>query len=788
MLTCIHQFLQRVFLLSIIISAPLFGQILQYDEMVVEQIEIEVMNMPSGSIYDTGAVCNRIVTKEGNLFSHIDFDSDLKILAIEFDRIEPCVETVDDGIFIKLKVWLKPTIRTVTWAGNFCYKCDKLEKESGICAGSIFDRLEFNKCFHKLKGFYVKNGYFEAELDYDIQQDCVSNNVDIVITITEGRCGKIKDICFHNFTECEEEEIMDLILTKKYNIFTSWLSHEGIYNEEVMLHDQFQMVNFLQNEGYADVKVDFEIDDATCANRIIVHIFADKGERYYFGPVTFKGNCIFSDEQIWNQFEFEEGDAFSPDDLRQTAANISELYGCHGYIDAIVDYEPKLEGDCPIYSVHFEIDEGEQYRVGLIKVLGNCSTQTNVILHECLLIPGEVFNTVKLKKTEEKLRNIGYFSTVNVYAVRGDDESCLGENYRDVHIEVDETSTGKFSAFFGFSNVENFFGGATISENNFNWRGLSRVWDEGYQALRGGGEYAYISTSIGAKSRKYSLSWTKPWFMDTPWVVGFDLDQTNIRYISSDYDINSWGINLHAEYRLNAFWRFGWHYRLRNAVVHVENDEEVNSAQLDKEAHNKALVSASGISFVFDSTDHPQRPREGFRSRILFEYAGLGGDATFFSTAYINTLYVPVTKKGCLKFRGDLKFLFPVFSSNYANMPIDERLFLGGDDTVRGFRPYALGPKFQNTNDPRGGLSMNLLSAEYVHKFFKRLDGFVFMDAGNLSKKEWDVGHLKASAGFGVRFSIFAGTPPVTVGMGFPFNPRHKSDVKRFFFSLGGNF
>lgn len=781
----------RYFLLIsiILINGSLFSQVLQYDNLLIERIEVTPMNSSSvnGTQINTQMLCSKMRTKQGDVFSHIEFDNDLKTLAAEYDRVEPNVQIVNGRIYIELKVWFKPRVRTIQWIGNNSYDNAKLLQECEFSTGVVFDRADFIRGFQKLKAFYVKNGHFEAEIDFEINEDCVTNEVDIIITVYEGRCGKIQRIAFENFECCEEEAILEMMVTKTWSFFFSWLSGEGIYNEEAMAHDEGIIVNYLQNLGYADAKVDVKVIEACDKNRIVVIIIADKGELYSFGKLTFEGNTVFSDDDIWSRIDIEEGDCYSPDLLRETAANITLLYGINGYIEAVVDYEPTLHGDCPIYDIHIKIEEGDQYRVGLIKVLGNCSTENSVILHECLLIPGEVFNTEKLKLTEEKLRNIGYFKCVNVFAVRCEDSDTLGENYRDVHIEVEETSTGKFSAFFGFSNVESIFGGITIAENNFNHKGLASFWKEGYRALRGGGEYAYISTSIGAKSRKYSLSWTKPWFYDSPWVVGFDIERSNVRYVSNDYSTDAGMFNLHASYRINAFMRFGWHYRIRNSVVHLINSEQ-QPQQLQEEARNAGLVSASGISFIYDSTDCPQKPHEGFRSRFEVEYAGFGGDQTFVGLGYLNSYYVPVCKKGTLKFRGDFRFILPVFKTTYAGMPMDERLYLGGDNTVRGFEPYALGPKFEGSNDPRGGMSLNLFTAEYSHQIFRRLDGFLFADAGNLSKQDLSIGHLRGSVGFGIRFVVFESGPPVTLGLGYPLNPHHRSDVRHFFFSMGGNF
>ena len=142
---------------------------------------------------------------------------------------------------------------------------------------------------------------------------------------------------------------------------------------------------------------------------------------------------------------------------------------------------------------------------------------------------------------------------------------------------------------------------------------------------------------------------------------------------------------------------------------------------------------------------------------------------------------------GILKFRGDARFIQPLWNTDPDEIPIDERFFLGGDNTIRGYRSYKLGPKFKN-NEPRGGISFQIFSAEFIRPIFSKLDVFLFFDAGHLSLKEWHVGRFNLSTGYGCRFEVFENGPPLVLGMGYPLNKKDKSDVKKFFLMIGGRF
>lgn len=755
----------------------------QYETQIVSRLQVVIADAGTKIGGDTSAIAARLKTREGEFFSQTNFDADLKALSLTYDKVEPIVVSGPRGLEITLHIWPKPTIRSILWEGNERVSVRSLRNELGVSIYSLFDRQAFNTAFHKLERYYMTHGFFEAELSYDVRHNTATNEVDIVVKICEGRAGRIKEIRFCDFEACERAELIDMIATKRWSFFTSWLTMEGNFSVEAIERDKLVILHYLQNRGYADAKVDVEICQ-TGESRIVVLIKANKGERYQLGNITVSGNTLFNEAEVYDSLQLEEGCTYSPEELQGATFLLSNLYGRFGYIETYINYEAKLRSDAPIYDIHFTVEEGKQYRVGLIKIFGNCVTQNRVILHETLLQPGEVFNIEKLQKSEERLVNIGYFKSVNVYAARGDGPQLLPENYRDVYIEVEETTTGHFGLSLGYSTVESVFGEATLTERNFNIRGFGRVFKDGLCALRGGGEYAHLTFTLGNKSRRYVLSWTKPFFMDTPWSVGFEVERSSSRYISDDYDIEATGFTLHANYQMNAFMRFGWHYRLRNTYVTTEGNVP---PELRHEAHIKGLISATGVAWSYDSTNHPTEPTCGLRSRAEFEVAGIWGDHYFLNFGYLNSYYVPIGEKGVLQFKADFKFIQTYGPSKPTTLPLDERFFLGGEYTVRGYRPYRLGPKFSN-EEPRGGVSLQYYSMEYSRHLFDRFEGFLFADAGQLSLEQWHMGGLSVSTGFGARIKIFPSTPPLTLGMGFPLNAKTRSDVKRFFLTIGGRF
>jgi outer membrane protein insertion porin family len=753
--------------------------------MRVAKIDVIPENLAPEMAFNPGSVRARMHTKVGNYFSQTEFDNDLKMLAEEYDRVEPRIEVINNEIYITLQIWFKPKIHEIIFCGNDRFSSKKLLKTLDIEIGSLFEREAFIKGLNKIRQMYVKKGYFEVEVDYEMIPLETDNQIDIRVNINEGRGGRIKEICFKGLSPAEEKELLTIILTRKYNFCLSWLTNKGVYHPELIEHDRLQILNYFQNKGFADALVALHVEEIPDSDKIILVIEVDKGTCYTVGNLSFCGNALFPSETIREQLTLVTGNIYSPEDVRATVQAITDLYGASGYIDVNIDVQLALRVDAPIYDIAIKIEEGLQYYVGLVRVFGNYRTRSRVILHETIICPGELFNNRKLEATEERLANTGYFGAVNVYAVRSQIEDPTGERiYRDVYIEVEETDTGNFGLFGGFSSIDRIFGGIEITERNFNIAGIPLLFTRGPRHLRGGGEFAHAKINIGDRQTSYNLQWTKPYIFDSPWIFGVDLEKSNNRAVSRAYEIKTYGGDAHFTYVINPFLKYDTHYRARHTKVALRDK---SNPLLLTEGNHGGFVSAAGFSFIYDSTDRPRRASKGLRSRLMYELAGIGGNYQFMKLAYLNTYYFPLSIKDTLKFRGEFQFIKTYAGTRPEDLPLSERLFLGGETTVRGYRNFIIGPKFGN-NEPRGGLSSLLLSGEFQHNLLAApcLDGFVFIDAGYVSFSEFTLGSPAASAGFGIRVEVMRNMP-LMLGVGWPFHAR-RDEVQRFFFAVGGFF
>lgn len=780
--------MNKTFILSVLfflfLAIKPLSAIDSYEEKRIEKINVVFETQDPESSLDSTKVASRLKTQTGDLFSQLIFDGDLKMLSEEYDQVKSEIKPQNDKLLITLRLWPKPKIASINWSGNKIYKTSTLQKELGIKPGYVFSTDKFNTSLNKVKEYYIKKGFFESDISYSTAPLKNKNEIVINISVYEGKSGKINRIEFTGLTNREKSDLLATMYTKKYFFLTSWLTGQGIFRQEAIDQDQMTIMNYLNNKGYADAKVKIKFLQTPKNSGLNIEINVVKGIVYRVGKITFSGNTLYKNEEIEKKISIRSNDIFSPEKIRENTQAIKDLYGVKGYIETEVFQESCLLENSPVYNLHFQIEEGQQFKIGLIRVFGNTQTNTNVILRESLLVPGKVFDSRRLKGTQQRIQNIGYFENVNVYAVKSE-EKKTDMNYRDVYIEVKETQTGNANLSLGFSSLNDVFGSFELAERNFNWKGLGSIFQKGPSALRGAGEYANAKVTLGRKQQSYFFTWMDPYFRDSLWRFGFDVSKTLNKLQSKDYKIKTYGSSVFASYPITEYFTYGTKYRIRHSNTDLKKIKTVVDREIE-ESHG--LISAISTSIGYDSTDNSYKAHKGIRSLLEFEYAGVGGDFYFLKFNYLNALYFPLWEKGTLKFRADFRFIEPICHTIPNELPLSEKFFLGGETTVRGYKPYILGPRRpSNIHDPIGGISSTLLSLELSHHIFKPMDIFAFFDAGSVSDKHFTVQKLNASYGIGTRLEIM-NRMPITIGYGVPINADHSSDKQKFFFSMGGQF
>ncbi|MEC8306373.1 MAG: BamA/TamA family outer membrane protein, partial [Chlamydiota bacterium] len=392
-------------------------------------------------------------------------------------------------------------------------------------------------------------------------------------------------------------------------------------------------------------------------------------------------------------------------------------------------------------------------------------------------------------------QNTGYFKSVSLYPLqRESGEEMEGKKYRDVVIEVEEGQTGNASLFFGMSSLDNIFGGLSLTENNFNAGGLTSFLKEGLGQLRGGGEYLDLRLQIG-KQKRCTMNWVNPYFRDTLWTVGWDVNASKGQVQTNEYDVIQYGSGVFVSYPFMRNWTLGSKIRCNRSIMTAD--------ELKKERHienTTGVILGWGWSATYDTILNPLLPRSGSKFSLESEVVGDWSQIPtldVFSWVKAEALmqsYYPVTERSTFKVRCNVKFLFPFLKGKPDDIPPNERFYLGGVYSVRGYKDFNIGPKFTKKGEtypdpeaPTGGISSLLASVEYIQHIAPICDAFLFFDGGTISMKRLDIPNFRMSYGAGCQLRMGNGMPFI-IGYGIPINPGKENEEKRFFLSFGGQF
>ncbi len=526
--------------------------------------------------------------------------------------------------------------------------------------------------------------------------------------------------------------------------------------------------------------------------KIELTIRLHEGPQYSAGKFAVEGNALFSSEELLGVCSLKEGAAFDFFALEKDKAAIYDKYGERGYIDAVVTGEKKPTDKPQVLDVVYNITENEQVRVGKVEVTGNVVTKDKVIRREIAVNPGEVFNIRKVRTSLRRLKGLNYFGDPANPAAEGVtayDRPTDVEGVRGLVIEVKERPTGRLWFGGGFSSDGGVFGSFEVSQSNFDWK---KMWRRPW--LRGAGQKARLRALVGTRRSHFIFSFTEPWLFDKPLSFGIDAFKTDNRFFSGGdrdryFDENDTGFDLKLFKRLTPATRAGVTYKLQR--VDIDPGEEA-SETIMKEA-GKQTISSLKFEAIRDTTDSWLMPTRGMRASGAWEVAGsfLGSDADFVKQDYSVAQYIRLYgSKHILRLMGKVSFAEEFGDSE--DVPIFERLFLGGIRTVRGFEYRMVGPK-DDFGMPIGGKSSLLLSAEYDYPIYGPLRGAVFYDTGNVWYDSYDIdpSDLRAGTGIGARIQIpFMGqVVPINLDYGWPIDKdKWTSSGGRFHFSMGFNF
>ena len=719
------------------------------------------------------AILSKVKTRSGTALSQRELDEDLKRLYATgfFTDVQVDVEETPDGSRVVFRVTEKPVIEKIQFKNNKAIPEKKLLATMKVKPKEFLDQSRLRQDMLLLKQEYEKKGFARAAFDLktDVNTD---NQAAVTLEVTEGPRVRIKKITMDGNQAFSDKRLLKLLKTKKDTLFTS-----GFFKEEVIQEDGERLEAFYKSEGFLDAAVRSRLTYNPSGKEAYLAFTIDEGRKYLTGTIALSGTVIFPEGEIRKTLKMREGETFSREHLRQDIANIQGYYFERGYINAEINAETALEEELGTIDISYEIKENELTYIRDVVIRGNQRTRDVVVRRELRVVPGEAFDGAKIKRSRERLLNLGFFDEVSF-----DTEPTNKPNQSDLIVDVKEKKTGEFSFGAGFSSLDRFVGFIEVAQKNFDWQHPP--------AFVGDGQDLRLRTQFGTTRQDYELSWTEPWIFDRPISFGFDLfrrerDRSGTSGFS--YDEKRTGGDVRLGKAFGEYNRANLIYKLEE--VQISDISPTASAALLAEA-GKNTVSSAGLTLTRDTRDSVFSPAHGYVASLAGILAGgpLGFDRDF--TRYFfrgDSYWTPFRPAQVLSVGGRAGIVSEF--GNTAAVPIFERFFAGGSNTIRGYDERDVGPKDAVSGDPIGGEAVLVGNVEYTFPIIEILRGAVFFDAGGIWPEATDIGQGNYRYGTGVGVRVKTPVGPVSIDYGYPLNPDStQSNQGRFHFNISRSF
>jgi len=808
--------------------------------------KVEVQHVGPASVGDELIRAN-IRVKPGDPYFPATVDDDVRNLYSTglFYNVRVTAANAPDGIVLTYIVQGNPRLTEIKYQGNKKFSDKKLRKTVTAKVGEPFNERKLFTDSQEIQKLYQKKGYPHTEVKYTYTIDENAGRAVATFEIKESPKIKISDVQFIGAQAFTQKQLRKIIKTRRHWMF-SWLTGSGVLKDEQFEEDKEKLADFYRNGsgkagegGY----LDFEIKNIEYLNptpkQMVIRFIIYEGRQYKVGAVKFTGTKIFNVADVTNGLRLvhgmkgqrgkigpngllmDVGDVFTPKGLKTDTEDVEDFYGSKGYID--VGASPRSlnvvripNTETGTMDLEFQIEEGQKSYIEKIEIRGNTKTKDKVIRRELAVAPGEVFDMVRVKRSKQRLEGLQYFEKVDTRP-----EPTDVPNRRNLVVGVDEKNTCNLTLGAGFSSVDSLVGFAEMTQANFD---LFHP-----PTFTGGGQRFRLRVALGTQQQDYLASFVEPWFLGRKLALGVDLYYRDLAYYSLNnmYDLVRGGARFSLTRALGSDYLIGSvSYTIEDVNVRLNPGffgpklstlpgvgppgvgtpsgpfgpggasgppfvvpGNVPDAILAEVGWN--LYSRLGASLAYDTRNSVQLPNKGQRTELVGEYVGgpLGGDRNFVKLELKTGWYFKGFAKGhVLELIGRTGFAKNLQSGD---VPFEERFYLGGLYSLRGFKFYSVSPRQPGFTEPIGGDTYWFGSAEYSIPIIEQEHGVgvrfaVFYDIGNVVSNpfHWTLDNFSDNWGVGLRLNLPIG--PIRLDYGIPIHhDQFNSSNGQFQFGVG---
>ncbi|MFL3657151.1 MAG: outer membrane protein assembly factor BamA [Opitutales bacterium] len=719
--------------------------------------------------------------REGEDYDQISIDRDIRTLYRTqlFEHIEVRLQPVGEKE-VDLLFDIRPKFRvaSISFDGNQKLRDNRLEKELEVSVNHVLNERRVKDGAKALKDYYLKRGYSQARVEYEIDRNPATGFGNVVYKIREGGKYKITKVKFEGNENISSRKLRRKIKTKKRGIF-SLFTGSGKFDADKFEDDLETLKDVYMEEGHLDIGIDQSQVKFSYPSkrRMVIEVAVDEGKEYRVGSIDFEGSELYKGDILRMMLAVKSGDIYRPERIDEDVDRLEDFYGQFGYMETRVRLSRIPNVTTGNMDIVYQIYESEKYQVESIEIEGNTKTKSTVVIRELAMGPGSTFDSVRMDASKMRLENTRYFEDVNLTP-----QTTQIPGRRDLRITFQEGRTGNFSFGAGFSSLEKGTFFIELTQSNFdllNWRG----------AFQGDGQKFRLRAQIGSLSSQIMLAFEEPWLFEKRLALGFNIFKT-ASSLSDLYSVGQDGFDVSLRKRLFELIEGRVSYSL---VQYGYSDfgPQIDETQRALFEESNGNISSVNLLLLRDTRDRIINTWSGSRFELDLTTAGgpLGGNFQYNKIESRNAIYLPLTRwhtqtievllrAGVVKEAGDSTFV-----------PYEERFYLGGPNTLRGFEFRDVSPK-EGFYAPAvgqgrvpyeiGGKTYGLFSAEYSIGFTEGFRGAIFYDGGFVNKAAgdfslkreiqrdafdgqqvvlgWNQSGWNDNFGFGIRISVM-GTP-----------------------------
>lgn len=771
-------------------------QEISQQKRVVEVAVSGLKNVPFKKVWE------EIKIRKGRVYSQETIDEDLRRLFDlgVFSSINVDVNDQQEGVKVTFVVVEKPLVTRLDFKGNKVLKAGGLKDEITVKEGEPLDEIKIAESKDKLLTKYREKGYAQVQVETEIT-DLGEGKRQLTFQVTEGNKIIIESVLVNGGSAFAEKKIRKVLKLKPGKVYKEEVLEKGVQN----------LRTFYKSRGFyhfemTEPEVVFNEDHS----KVTIKITIAEGSRYCLGTIKFAQNTIFTERELRKDFPIREGRLYHQGNFEQAVANIQALYAEKGYVFSHVEPKVMTHDAHGLMDIDFVIHEGPLVHVGEVEIGGNEITKDYVIEREILLKRGEPLTMSKVRRSQERIFNIGIFEDVNL-ETRPNAEKP--NEQLDLIFSVKEKSqVNMLSLGLGYSSVDRLVGNASVQFVN----------------LFGRGQRINTTLETGSRRTNYEVSFYDPWVLESFYSFGANVfhtrrereyywtkdisevldKETKVTVSSETLTSPTQESDLYEELRdgggitfgrrllQNYYTSLGYTYEgvrintIEDPYTLFETTATSNISQeiINQSARGTLATSSLTLTFSRDTRDNVFDTTKGSRQSISYTVAGglLQGDNNFQKAILDMSWFFP----------SFWKFVFGIHTmlgmvntyGGAAEVPVYERFYLGGAETVRGYEYRG------QVGVIEGGKFATLLNLEYTFPIIREkrqtiLKGAFFFDAGSTwatTKISYGDFHLKRGVGFGLRFAI----PqfPIRLDWGYGLDHKEEESNSQFYFTLGSLF